>query len=47
LSAEGTTGDLPSLEHNAERELWSVAFAPKTQDGTLTLRLVVVGRAAE
>jgi hypothetical protein len=47
LSAEGTTGDLPSLEHNAERELWSVAFAPKTPDGTLTLRLVVVGRAAE
>lgn len=47
LSAEGTTGDLPSLEHNAERELWSVAFAPKTPDGALTLRLVVVGRAAE
>lgn len=47
LSSAGTTGDLPSLEHDADRELWSVAFAPKTPDGKLTLRLVVVGRAAE
>jgi len=47
LSAEGTTGDLPSLEHNEDRELWSAAFAPKTDKGSLTIRMVVVGKAAE
>jgi hypothetical protein len=49
LSAEGTKGDLPSLEHNEARELWSVAFAPSTGkgNGTLPIRMVVVGKAAE
>ena len=48
LSAAGTTGTLPSLEHDAARELWSVAFAPRTAGGgELKLRLVVVGKAAE
>ena len=47
LSAAGTSGELPSLGHDEDRELWSVAFAPKTPDGKLTLRVVVVGRAAE
>jgi hypothetical protein len=48
LSAEGTTGALPSVEHDADRELTSVAFAPKTAGGgELKLRLVVVGKAAE
>jgi hypothetical protein len=40
-------GDLPSLEHNEDRELWSAAFAPKTDKGKLTIRMVVVGKAAE
>jgi hypothetical protein len=49
LTAAGTTGEPPSLEHNEERELWSAAFAVKTDkgNGTLPIRVVVVGKAAE
>jgi len=49
LTPEGTTGEPASLEHNEERELWSVAFAPRTDkgNGTLPIRMVVVGKSAE
>jgi len=47
LSAADTTGELPSVEHDADRELLSVAFSQKTATKPLTMRMVVVGRAAE
>lgn len=47
LSAAGTSGDAPSLEHTADRELWSVGFTNATDKGKLPLRVVVVGKAAE
>ena len=48
LLAAGTTGALPAVEHDADRELTSVAFnEKKTGGGDLTMRLVVVGKAAE
>lgn len=47
LSAAGTNGEAPNLEHNADRELWSVGFTNPTDKGKLPLRVVVVGKAAE
>ena len=48
-AAEPTAGNPPSLEHNEDRELWSVAFVVKSDkgNGTLPIRVVVVGKAAE
>ncbi len=47
LAASAAAGEAPTLEHNAERELWSVGFANPTTAGKLTMQIVVVGKAAE
>jgi hypothetical protein len=48
LAAGDAKPAAPTVEHDKGRELWSVLFAANTQgNGTLPIKLVVVGKAAE
>lgn len=51
LLASGAPAEAPEMAHDEARDLWSVRFANPTvageKPGSLTIQLVVVGRAAE